>query len=171
MFANSRIAIGLLFVLTACGSDPDDSQADLCSPSDAPVVVLGQGVGGAFEPFADGEEVPLAVAPQGGFGVAVVVQTEGLLAGDETTATVRLAVEIEGSSAGEFELEDPLLCQADGSGGRIFGQVVGLDPDVYSTNDDLVALHGQAAVLDVTITDEEGNVGEARQMVTITSEG
>ena len=38
--------------------------ADLCESGDSPTLELGGGVGGAFEPYADGQVVTLDVAPQ-----------------------------------------------------------------------------------------------------------
>lgn len=131
--------------------------------------MLGQGVGGAFAPFADGEAVSLAVAPQGGFGVSVVIRTEGLSAGDDALANVQLDVEIDGVTEGSFLLTDAaLLClDTDGGGGLVSGAVVGFDPDRYGTNDDLVSLDGREAVLNVTVIDNGMAMASVQQTVTI----
>lgn len=163
--AYTSLAFALL--LSGCPEDPPD--ADPCAPSGSPLVQLGQGIGGAFAPFEDGEPVSLAVAPQGGFGVSVVIRTEGLLAGDDALADVQLDVEIDGATEGSFLLTDAaLLClDTDGGGGLVSGAVVGFDPDRYGTNNDLVALDGREAVLRVTVIDGGMAMASAEQAVTI----
>lgn len=113
--------------------------------------------------------VSLAVAPQGGFGVSVVIRTEGLDAGDDALADVQLDVQIDGVTEGAFTLTDAaLLCVDDeDGGGLISGAVVGFDPDRYGTNDDLVALDGRQAVLDVTVIDQGMAMASVQQAVTI----
>lgn len=162
----------LVPLLVATGCEPDD-EVDYCAAQADPVVLLGQGVGGAFEPLEDGQVVGLDVAPQGGFGVTVLIQTTGLFASDDAISTAQLDVEIGGAPAGSFLLDPaPLLCLPDNTGGRIsVGTVVGLDPNVYSTNNDLVALDGMEATLDVTVTDEAGHSATTRKLVTISSGG
>ncbi len=161
----------LLSPLTALACD--EPEAGPCEARSDPIVVLGQGVGGAFEPLAEGQVVGLDIAPQGGFGVTVLIRTEGLIANGEADAEAQLDIEIDGQAAGTFLLTPaPLLCQTDGSGGRIsVGTVVGLDPDIYSTNDDLVELDGKQATLDVTVTDGAGNSATTRQRVVISAGG
>lgn len=156
----------LTLVCTTLGTGCDGGEEpDPCEAWDTPDVILGQGVGGEFAPFEDGEAVGLAVAPQGGFGVTVLVQTQGLEAGDLVQAI--LDVERGGAVEGSFTLDTPLVCQSDGSGARISGVVVGFDPQVYATNDDLLALDGQEVELIVTVTDGAGNTGVGRQVVVV----
>lgn len=154
--------------MSGCEDSPQPA-ADPCAPSNDPVVRIGQGVGGAFAPFEDGEEVSLAVAPQGGFGVSVVIRTEGLAAGDDALADVQLDVLIDGETEGAFTLTDAALLCVDGEdgGGLISGAVVGFDPDRYSTNDELVGLDGREAVLDVTVMDGGMAMASVQQTVTI----
>ena len=45
--------------------------------------------------------------------------------------------------------------------------VVGFDPQVYSSNDDLLVLDGTTVDLVVTVTDEQGNAATVRQPVVI----
>ena len=152
--------------LAACGDD-SPVEEDLCLGSDAPVATLGQGVGGAFLEYEDKEQVSLAVAPQGGFGVSVIVRTQGLLAGSGLTADVQLNVESDGSLVGEFLQEQTALSCRSGIGGEVRGIVVGFDPDVYKTNDDLIQLNGQVVDLVVTVTDAEDRSATVRQAVTV----
>ena len=150
--------------VAACEEEP---AADPCASGANPGVELGKGVGGAFTAYEDGEEVGLAVAPQGGFGVTVVIFTEGLLAGSGSTADILMDVEVDGVNDGSFLLEGAaLLCEA-GVGGRFDGAVVGFDSDKYSTNDDLLGLDGRLVELVVTVTDADGNEATARQPVTL----
>ena len=162
----------LLALALALTSSCDEEPEPGCTAEANPTVELGQGVGGAFEPLTEGQVVGLAIAPQGGFGVTVLIQTHGLIAGDDSVSTAQLNIEIGGQPAGDFLLDPaPLLCQADGTGRISVGTVVGLDPDVYSSNDDLVALDGVEATLDVTVTDEAGNSANTRKVVTISAGG
>ncbi len=167
MLKTAYTSLAFALLLSGCPDDPED--ADPCAPSGSPTVMLGQGVGGAFAPFADGEAVSLAVAPQGGFGVSVVIRTEGLSAGDDAHADVQLDVEIDGVTEGSFLLTDAaLLClDTDGGGGLVSGAVVGFDPDRYGTNDDLVSLDGREAVLNVTVIDNGMAMASVQQTVTI----
>ncbi len=141
---------------------------DLCESSDSPTLELGGGVGGAFEPYADGQVVTLDVAPQGGFGVTTLLATTGLQAGDEELADAQLDVRIDGDLEGSFLAEDTrLLCSGAAEGGRMSGVVVGFDSSVYSTNDDLLTLDGQTVTLDVTVTDSAGNSANVQRDVVV----
>jgi hypothetical protein len=162
-------SLAFAFLLSGCPEEGPKTSDDPCESSSDPVIMLGQGIGGAFAPFSDGEGVTLAVAPQGGFGVSVVIRTEGLSAGEDALADVQLDVEIDGQSEGSFLLTDAaLLCQTgEDGGGIISGAVVGFDPDRYPSNDDLVSLAGKEAVLDVTVIDEGRAMASVRQPVTI----
>lgn len=164
----SYSSLALVLLVCGCPEDPK-TDTDPCVASSDPVVELGQGIGGAFAPFAEGEGVSLAVAPQGGFGVSVVIRTEGLDAGDDALADVQLDVEIDGQTEGSFLLTGAaLLCQSDPDGGGIIsGAVVGFDPARYATNDDLVSLDGREAVLNVTVIDEGQTMASVQQTVTI----
>jgi hypothetical protein len=157
----------LCTALLAC-SDDGGGGDDLCASAELPTAILGQGVGGAFLPYEDLEEVGLAVAPQGGFGVTVIIRTTGLLAGADLAADVQLNVEAGGQLAGEFLQENTALtCRDKVIGGEVRGVVVGFDPDVYKTNDDLIALDGMVVDLVVTVTDSEGGSATVRKPLTI----
>lgn len=152
--------------LVACG-DTDDPVNDLCAPGEGEAsILLGQGVGGAFQQYTQGEQVGLDVAPQGGFGVTVIVRSTGLLAGEGQTAAIQLNVEIGDVLAGEF-LEPAVALRCGDDGGQLTGIVVGFDPNIYKTNDDLIQLDGQEVDLVVTATDTEGNSATVRQAVTV----
>lgn len=156
----------VLLALPLLGCPAPSPQA--CTSGDAPQVSIGNGVGGAFAPFEEGAPVTLSVAPQGGFGVAIVVETQDLQAGDDVPAQVRMAVEIDGTNAGEFTLpREELTCRDDGSAGFLSGITVGFDRNLYGTNDQLLTLDGQQAVLIVEVTDELDNVGTGRATVTL----
>lgn len=157
-------SFALIVSLSACGPG---NGADPCVGSDAPEVLVGQGVGGAFVELADGEEVTLSVAPQGGFGVPVVVQTRGLAAGDLVQSMVLLDAERMGENLGTFSTRAPLQCRSDGDGGNISGIVVGFDPSRFRTNDDLLALDGTVVDLAITIMDEDGRMGMVIKPVTV----
>lgn len=124
-------------------------------PECAPSVLIGSGVGGIFQPFADGDVVTLDVAPQGGFGVTVKVRSQGLVAGDDAVALIVLDVEQNGENIGTHRQPVSLLCQDSGEG-EVFGVVVGFDPAIYSTNDDLLDLDGAEVTLVITLEDEVG---------------
>jgi len=154
--------------LGACGGDNGPAGEDLCAASATPTAILGQGVGSAFVEYEDNEQVSLAVAPQGGFGVTVLIRTTGLEAGDNLTANVQLNVESGGQLAGEFLQENTsFTCRGGDIGGEIRGVVVGFDPDVYKTNDDLLALNGETVELVVTISDSNGNEATVRKPVVV----
>ncbi len=167
VFARLRMAtaaiawcVSIAAVAVGCAPDP-------CEPSDDRVVTIGQGVGGAFEEYADGEGVALSIAPQGGFGISIVLQTSGIAASDDARVDVNMATEIAGDETGDFLLEGaPLLCRSDGAGGSISGLVVGFDPDEFRSNDDLLALDGESVDL-VVVIHEEGQDTESRKTVTV----
>ncbi len=139
-----------------------------CEPSDNPTVTLGRGQGDLFEIYEENEPVGLEPAPQGGFGVPVIIGTTGLQTELANSADATLDVYIDGSEEGTFLSTGlQLVCQSDSEGGRIHGQVVGLDPDTYVTNDDLLELNGTVVELRVTVTDTDGTEATGSQNVTI----
>jgi hypothetical protein len=155
---------GSLLLLSACD--------DACSVGEAPSILLGQGVGGAFLPLEDQQVVGLEAAPQGGFGVKTLISTRGLLAGDEALASVQLDVMIEDALAGSFFLDETrLLCRDAQEGGLVSDVVVGFDAETYSSPDDLLLLDQQEVVLDVTVTDSEDNSANVLQTVIISAGG
>lgn len=142
--------------------------ADLCEPADSPAAFLGQGVGGEVEEFTDGQSVALTPAPQGGFGVQVVISTAGLQTEERNTAQAVLDVYRDDTIEGTFDSQGlQLFCAGPANGGRIDGQVVGFDPQVYSTNDDLLDLDGSEVELRVTVTDTDGSTAVGTSLVTI----
>lgn len=153
---------------SACGGDDAPDDDNLCLPDEAPTATLGKGVGSAFVPYEDNEEVGIQPAPQGGFGVQVLVRTTGLFASSSSVANIQLNVEESGSIVGEFLQEDTgFSCRGNDIGGEVRGVVVGFDPSVYSTNDDLLVLDGTTVDLVVTVTDEEGGIATVRKPVVI----
>jgi hypothetical protein len=159
------ILLGAL--VSGCGDDGSGGP-DLCEDLAPATATLGQGVGGAFIPYEDLQEVGLAVAPQGGFGVTVIIRTAGLVAADGLSADVQLNVEDQGQTVGEFLQENTSLsCRGQDVGGEVRGVVVGFDPEVYKETDDLIALDGQVVDLVVTVTASNGKSATVRQPVTI----
>ena len=145
----------LLLLSTLLGCDSEEADPDPCTHDFDPAIAIGYGVGGAFEVFTRDQEVGLVIAPQGGFGVDVLVRTEGLAAGDTTLVTLLLEHLIDGEVVGRFENPNQALTCTD-EGGLVFGVVVGFDPDDYRTNDDLLRLDGQRVELRVTVTEPDG---------------
>ena len=157
----------LMAALAACGDSTEFS--GLCSTeSGTPVAFLGNGVGGAFVEYQDGQQVSLDVAPQGGFGVTVIVRTNGISAGGGQTADVQLDVEMDGQNVGTFLQENTALsCRGEETGGEVRGVVVGFDPQVYKTNDDLLTLNGEEVDLVVTVTNDADEAVTVRKSVTV----
>lgn len=163
--------------LAACNGDdggPSDSgelDRSACESGGAPAeVFLGRGVGGAFDYLEDGAVLGLSAAPQGGFGVSVLVGTRGLAAGDDQVVSAALTAESDAveSSAATFTLNAALACKTDGPDGPqgvIYGVVVGFASSL--SNSDLLAMNGQTATLTVAVTDEEGVTGSVSQDVTL----
>ena len=136
-----------------------------CTPRGTPLVELGRGTGGVFEPFAEGQEVNLDVAPQGGFGVSIQARTEGI-----PTGAVKLKMDsvIDGELAGTWTIESiDLLCQAEDGTGLMWGAVVGLDQEKFKDNDALLALNGKRLTMVVTLTDELGDETIGETTVTV----
>lgn len=160
----SRTAIvACVLSMLGCGPPPPAT----CTGSKTPTLEIGRGVGGAFEAFADQQEVGLIVAPQGGFGVSVVLHTRGLAAGEGKTAEAKLESVVDGQVSGSFSLTLPLLCQSSGAGGLVSGVVVGFDPAVYSSNDSLLTLNNKPVVLRVSVSDVEARKATIEKTVII----
>ncbi len=155
---------------TDTDGDPPATSAVECQSGSAPEVFLGRGVGGAFEYLLEGEQLGLSAAPQGGFGVSVLVGTRGLLAGDEeiVSADLTAASPSVENSAATFTLDAALACKSDGPDGPqgvIYGVVVGFNSSL--SNSDLLVMNGQPAELTVVVTDATGNTASGTQTVTL----
>jgi hypothetical protein len=142
--------------------------ADLCAPSDDPSILLGDGVGGAFVEYEDEQEVPLRSAPQGGFGVTVLVATFGLPAAEDTLADVQLDVRQGGELKGSFLSRNaPLRCRSAEEGGLITDVVVGFDGAQFPTLDDFIDLNGTVVDLEVGVITHDGPTAAIVKPVTI----
>ncbi len=164
-----RLLIATLCGAPACtGGGGGTGDADLCAASDAPTLTVGQGVGGSFVPYAEGEDVILTAAPQGGFGVVALIQTQGLVAGDGAYVGLSFDLELNDANLGTFFVPQlPLLCRDEGFGGLLSGVMAGLDPDMYQSNDDLLALDGAVVDIVAFVTDETASTATVRHPVTI----
>ena len=159
----------LIALLTlACTKEPSDDsdpEASGCNGGGTKSVTIGQGSGSAFYPIETGAGVGLDIAPQGGFGVSVRAETTGLKADD--LVDVNLITEIAGEQTGEFLNEGvQLYCQESGHG-LLWGVVVGFDPEVFATNDDLLELNGEEVDLILEITDSRSKTATGRITVKI----
>ena len=145
-----------------------DTGPDPCTTWETPAAQLGKGVGGAFVMYNEGDDVGLSIAPQGGFGVTVLVATQGLVAGDGKLADVLLETLIDDVVSGTYLLVDaPFYCNSNGTGGFLSGVVVGFSSSTYSSDDSLLSLNGQAVTLHVGVTDELAGYAEIYLPVTI----
>ncbi|HHO52703.1 MAG TPA: hypothetical protein ENK18_17975 [Deltaproteobacteria bacterium] len=175
MFNRTIWAVAVL--CSSCSGTTDDPLdtgipgAARCGSTAAPGVFLGQGVGGAFAALTDGATVGLDIAPQGGFGVSVQVETVGLIG--EAPATVTVRTEIDGAPSGSFTFEDDegqptlqLFCKDDGRATLGSGVAVGFDPERWS-QDNLTDLDNTTADLIVEVTDVDGTMAEGRSTVLI----
>ena len=59
-----------------------------------------------------------------------------------------------------------VYCQEDGKG-LLWDVAVGFDPEIYSTNDDLLSLNGEAVMLLVEATDADGRISSGTVDVVI----
>ncbi|MCB9760932.1 MAG: hypothetical protein H6739_13925 [Alphaproteobacteria bacterium] len=158
----------LLLVLLAPGCGEKEYTVDELCAGEGPVeMTLGPGTGDGFTPFVEGEEVDIAIAPQGGYGIEVRASTLGLLTnrrvqvtvssywGDETTGTFLWGAQ-------------PLYCMEDGAG-LMWGVVVPFDPELFPTVEDLAVLDGERVTLELVAVDEEGDqaVGQVEVIVRV----
>ena len=172
----------LIFQTLSCGKSTEDTGVavvadtgltpeQLCAGEGDASLVIGYGAADEFIPYESGESVGLDVAPQGGFGVSVRARTTGIRSADgdtpHATSQVLLDTYIDGELTGTFLNETvEVYCQDDGQG-LIWGVVVGFDPAVWATADDLLSLDGQMVTLVVKATDPEGRVAEGSVDVVI----
>jgi hypothetical protein len=166
-----------VFSLVGC-SEPKDSTEetglsteDLCAGQGDSSLSIGYGSGSEFLPYELGAEVGLAAAPQGGFGVWIRAKTQGIRAAEgetpHATTAVLLETRIDGVVVGSFLNETvEVYCQEEGTG-LLWDVAVGFDPEDYATNDDLIALDGQAVQLFVEATDREGKTASGTVDVVI----
>lgn len=149
-------AVLLATLAVGCG-DKEHTPEELCAGEGDVAVALGHGTGAEFTAFEDGEDVDIAIAPQGGYGVNVRVQTLGLVAND--IVTLVLSSSHRGEATGTFDWgEIPLYCLEDGHG-LMWGAVVPFDPEIFPTVEDLAVLDGEPIHMAVEITDSRGEVG------------
>jgi len=164
------LVVALFSVGCTGGSGNGDTgdQADLCAGSDMASIEVGGPTGDPFVPFTDGEEVGTITPPQGGYGLAVRVHTEGLAAGEGEYVDLLLDLEHEGVNEGTFFTPGvPLLCQDPELGGLLTGVAAGFDPERYTSDTDLAPLDGQIIDIVVIVTDAEGHTATVRQPVTL----
>lgn len=163
----------------ACGEpEPAPQPVDTGAPADLSgcetggdtEVFFGLGVGGAFELLEPGAQVTLVSAPQGGFGVSVLVGTRGLQAGagEWVTAELVSSSDTVPEAGSTFALNAALECRTDapeGAHGIIYGVVVGFSSSL--SNDQLLELHGTEAELTVSVSDATGATATGSHVVTL----
>ena len=96
---------------------------------------------------------------------AIYIETEGLVANEEVALT--LDVLYQGKLYGTFFSEQQLFCQESGYG-MLWDVVVGFDPEVFPTTDDLIAFNGEVVTLQVTAEDKGGDSATSTVDLTIT---
>lgn len=157
-----RLLLALSALLLGCPAE------DLCEGGEAPTIHLGDGVGGAFLAYEDEQEVPLRNAPQGGFGVTVIIATEGLPANEDSLVDVQLDVRQGGELKGTFlSANAPLRCRSTEEGGLINDVVVGFDKAQFPTLDDFIDINGTVVDLEVEVIAHDGGSASTTQPVTI----
>ena len=166
------ILISFFVLQLACADKGNDSGSALCPVTGEPSLTIGYGVGDQFTAYESGAEVGLESAPQGGWGVGVRARTTGIssAAGDtpHASSAILLNTYLGGEEAGSFLNETvEVYCQDDGTG-LVWGVVVGFDPEIYDTNEDLLSLNGEEVELLVEATDSEGRVATGTVDVIIT---
>lgn len=166
MSAARRLGLLALALAAAC------AEPSACEHDDEPVLALGLASTGDFTPLVDGATLPISRAPQGGSGLPVRVRTRGLVASNTATATVTLSLTLDGMPAGTFTLEGyPLLCEGREIGGSLGVQVVPIDPDRYSTAEQLMELDGASAEISVEAEDDDGRLASATAAVVLAYDG
>lgn len=171
MRASLLLALACPFVSLLTGCD------DPCASGAAPTVEIGQLVGTAgFEAFADGEEVMLGFAPQGGSGVVATLRTTHMSAHENLVIfarTVRTHLTVDGPDAagnpevlGDFELSPNVYC-VDGEFGLVTNAIFGLDPGRFDSPESVA---GRAVTLSVDVEDDQGARASATANVVFASE-
>lgn len=120
----------------------------------SPSATIGYGAADEFTAYESGDSVGLVVAPQGGFGISVRLWTTALVC--DAPVEVLMETYIGEDLTGTFTNPSVQLYCQKGSQGMLWGIVVGFDPSVYSTNEDLLALDGETIRIEITATDTEG---------------
>jgi hypothetical protein len=149
--------------LTGCvtGSEEDEdsgSSAAGCVAERSPSLSIGQGSDDDFIELTDSDEVGLSGAPGGGIGVAVRARTTGLVA--DEWVDVLMVTRIDGEEVGSYLAENTYLhCHDDGMG-LMWDLLVRFDPNIFSTNKDLMGLDGEEVDLGVTAYDVAGSEAE-----------
>jgi hypothetical protein len=162
------VLLSFAAVLAGCGSSTEETtttQTQSCTSDDAGALRIGRSLFGEFAEYQKHEEVTLVAAPQGGFGVAIYIETDGLVANEEVALT--LDVLYQGKLYGSFFSEQQLFCQESGYG-MLWDVVVGFDPAVFPTTDDLIAFNGEVVTLQVMAVDKDGDSATSMVDLTIT---
>ncbi|MCB9793263.1 MAG: hypothetical protein H6741_11095 [Alphaproteobacteria bacterium] len=160
-----RLTPWLAALMTLGCGEREYTREELCAGEGPASLELGSGTGEVFDPFVDGQEVYISIAPQGGFGVTVRARSFGLIA--DAPVSLFLSSSHEGESTGTFEWgEIPLYCMDDGSG-LLWGAVIPFAPELFPTEEDLEALDGELVTLEAEATDLSGEVVVGRSEVVV----
>lgn len=154
-------------LLLSCSTTEETatSQTGGCDANATAALRIGHSLFGEFAEYATHEEATLVAAPQGGFGVAIYIETEGLV----TDAEVQLTLDVlyQGELYGSFFSEQQLFCQENGYG-MLWDVVVGFDAEQFPTTDDLLAFNGEVVSLQVSAVDKAGTSTSTNVDLTIT---
>jgi hypothetical protein len=163
-----RTWASLLLCVGACGGSlADTGPRGACLVDAEPEVRFGRAVDDEFVELDDRETLEAFASPQGGFGVLLDLQTEGVGTGPEHQVLVELEGELEGESIAVYVLDGaPLMCDEDGPG-HWGTMLLTLDQDRFQTLDDLAGLADRDVHLRADVTDEAGNVASGERTIHI----
>jgi hypothetical protein len=159
----------LLLLACACEGRPDvDGEPGECFIDAAPAVRVGRVNDDGFQEFDDGESLAPFASPQGGFGLLLDLETQGIGVEPDHAVTVDIVAELDaagGERVALYHLADaPLMC--DGTApGRWGTLLLTLDQQRFVSPADFAQISERDVVLSVEIEDDAETLARGARTV------
>ena len=132
-----------------------DTRSGECFVDAPPEVRVGRFDNQSFSTLEDEAAVETMASPQGGFGIILYMETEGLSSEPEHEVGIEIDTLLGGERMGGFVLDGaPLRCEGEAPG-FFGGMLITFDQERYVTPEDLGELDGELIDVVVRVTDED----------------
>lgn len=150
-----RLALAICLSAGCTAGDTPDTRSGACFVDAPPEVRVGRYDDQSFSTLEDEAAIETLASPQGGFGILLYMETEGLSAEPDHEVEIEIDTLLGGERMGGFFLERaPLRCEGEAPG-FFGGMLITFDQERYVTPEDLSELDGELIDVVAHVADDD----------------